>query len=209
MQIEQDKFHRAFLRTVDVGERAILCMCFAALALRLIGQPNSGPYVYIVVFAEGLTVAFVLLRRYTQLVTVSPFDWAVAFLGTLLPLLVASGGEPLAPVNVCGLLMFLGLLTSLGAKLSLRRSFGIAAANRGVKVAGLYRLVRHPMYLGYGLIYVGFLLMNPTWRNLAVYAGAFVCQVLRIFAEERHLQQDPLYRNYMDQVRYRLVPGLF
>ena len=41
-----------------------------------------------------------------------------------------------------------GLLVEDG-KLSLGRSFGLMPANRGVVSTGMYRLVRHPIYLGY------------------------------------------------------------
>ena len=54
-----------------------------------------------------------------------------------------------------------GFVLQLSAKLTLRRSFGVVAANRGVKASGPYRLVRHPMYAGYALTHVGFLLAGP------------------------------------------------
>ena len=42
-----------------------------------------------------------------------------------------------------------GVSFSLGAKAFLRRSFGIVAANRKVQRGGPYRLVRHPLMLGF------------------------------------------------------------
>src|SRR5438093_1166549 len=84
--------------------------------------------------------------------------------------------------------------------------FGLAAANRGVKRAGPYRLLRHPMYAGYALTQIAFLLLNPGLWNLAVYALSWGVQVLRIRAEERVLLEDPAYRAYAGEVRYRLLP---
>jgi protein-S-isoprenylcysteine O-methyltransferase Ste14 len=97
----------------------------------------------------------------------------------------------------------------LYGKVALGRSFGIVAANRGVVVGGPYRLVRHPIYLGYLVTHAGFLLSNWSLRNLAVYAAAYIFQVARIFAEERILLVDGRYREYFQSVRYRLIPGLF
>ena len=60
----------------------------------------------------------------------------------------------------------------LYGKLALGRSFGIVAANRGVVSSGPYRLVRHPIYLGYLVTHAGFLLSNMSARNVLVYAAA-------------------------------------
>jgi protein-S-isoprenylcysteine O-methyltransferase Ste14 len=96
-------------------------------------------------------------------------------------------------VAVCGFLMVVGLCLNTAAKLTLRRSFGVVAANRGVKVSGPYRLIRHPMYAGYALTQIGFLLSGPTLWNFTIYALAFSIQIARIRAEERILNNDPAY----------------
>ncbi|MDB5724736.1 MAG: isoprenylcysteine carboxyl methyltransferase, partial [Novosphingobium sp.] len=45
--------------------------------------------------------------------------------------------------------------------------------------------------------------------NLAIYVIGWTAQILRLLAEERLLGQDPAYREYMAQVRWRLIPGVF
>jgi protein-S-isoprenylcysteine O-methyltransferase Ste14 len=107
------------------------------------------------------------------------------------------------------LIMIAGLLLSISAKVALNRSFGVTAANRGVKREGPYRLLRHPMYAGYALTQVAFLLLNPCAWNLAIYALSWTVQVLRIGAEERLLLEDPAYQAYAGRVRFRLAPGLY
>ena len=59
-----------------------------------------------------------------------------------------------------------GLIVVIGGKVSLGRSFGLMPANRGVVSTGLYRLVRHPIYMGYLITHVGFVAANPTIWNL-------------------------------------------
>lgn len=83
------------------------------------------------------------------------------------------------------------------------------AANRGVVSSGPYRLVRHPIYLGYLVTHAGFLLSNTSVRNVAIYAAAYVFQFARIYAEERILAQDGEYREYLRSVRYRLFPEVY
>jgi protein-S-isoprenylcysteine O-methyltransferase Ste14 len=94
-------------------------------------------------------------------------------------------------------------------KLSLGRSFGLTPANRGIVSSGIYRVVRHPIYLGYLITHLGFVAANPTHWNLAVLALADVALMLRAICEEQTLAQDPEYRAYVDRVRWRVVPGIF
>ena len=105
--------------------------------------------------------------------------------------------------------MLIGIGINIWAKLSLRRSFGVVAANRGVKTRGPYSFIRHPMYFGYVVTQLGFILYNPTGWNLAIYATALALQILRVSAEEAILFQDIKYRTYAGHVRYRLLPGIF
>ena len=162
------------------------------------------------VASEAMVVLFILLRRPTTAISHRLSDWLVGFGGTTAGLCVISAdGPPLMPTPLCGLLMLIGFCVSVGAKLTLRRSFGLVAANRGVIVKGPYRLVRHPMYAGYLMIYVGYLLSGPNAWNLFVYALTTTLQIVRVLAEERVLRRDPLYQQFCAKVRYRLIPLVF
>jgi protein-S-isoprenylcysteine O-methyltransferase Ste14 len=196
---------------LDMLERAIAATFFSFFALRILNAyiiTGIAGYL-LLLFSECLVIGFLLLRRVTSEVSLSPADWCVAVMGTTLPLLVAAGGEPLIPESISGVLMLVGLAINVWAKLSLRRSFGIVAANRGVKTQGPYNFIRHPMYFGYLITQIGFFLSNPTFWNLMIYSAGFVLQLLRILAEERTLSQDPIYKTYAGKVRNRLVPGVF
>ena len=88
-------------------------------------------------------------------------------------------------------------------------SFGLVAANRGVKTSGLYRLVRHPVYAGYVLSDCGYVFENPSLRNVALLAVGTIGQLVRITEEERLLAGDHTYRDYCGRVRYRLIPYVY
>ena len=49
----------------------------------------------------------------------------------------------------------------------------------------------------------------PTLLNLTIYAIGWWAQILRLLAEERLLNEDPAYRDFMTKTRWRLIPGLF
>jgi protein-S-isoprenylcysteine O-methyltransferase Ste14 len=105
--------------------------------------------------------------------------------------------------------MTCGVGLNLAAKISLWRSFGLAPANRGIRVGGPYRLIRHPMYLGYFLTQVGFLLANLSIGNIIKYLITWTVQLLRIREEEKFLLKDENYRELAKRVRFRLVPGIY
>ncbi|NTZ85062.1 DUF1295 domain-containing protein [Burkholderia metallica] len=102
-----------------------------------------------------------------------------------------------------------GIAWQLFAKLSLGRSFGLLPANRGVVSTGAYRFMRHPIYAGYLLSEIGFLLANFSTRNALTIGVWMLLQIGRIGMEERVLSEDADYRAYKTKVRYRLIPGVF
>ena len=89
-------------------------------------------------------------------------------------------------------------------------SLGTAiAANRGLKVNGPYRLVRHPIYFAHFLTLGGFVVANMSALNVGLAAAVLVCQLLRMSAEERVLESSAEYATYRRQVRWRLIPGVY
>lgn len=194
-------------RLADIVERLVLVGLLGLLTYRMVPHLADKPVTVIYVISETLVVILIAFRRPANQLSLRPADWFIGFGGTFLPLVVTpshSGGFPYA-----GVLLLLGFGITLGAQLSLCRSFGVVAANRGVKTAGLYGLVRHPMYVGYFLTYLGFLLTHPTAWNAAVYVTWTACQLHRIHAEERVLSADLAYVAFARRIRYRLLPFVY
>jgi protein-S-isoprenylcysteine O-methyltransferase Ste14 len=199
-------------RALDTVERGGLALLFGAMLWSFLQSwlETGNPATMILIVSEGSALTFALIRRFTSDVSLRPLDWIIALLGTTAPLLARPvGGDALLPLFICVPMMVMGFVVQISAKLTLRRSFGAVPANRGVKIGGPYRVVRHPMYAGYCLTHIGFLLTNPSAWNATIYAFAFALQVSRIFAEERVLSRDPSYRNFVVSVPYRLAPGVF
>lgn len=195
---------------LDRFEQTAALVLFGFLLVRVwphdLSMNNLAPALVLV--SEGIVVFFLLIRRSSANISLRPQDWLAAAVGTAAPLLVVKTVEP-AVLGAGVFLMLLGMMTQLFAKLSLRRSFGIVPANRGIKTAGAYRYARHPMYLGYMISHVGFLLLAPKLWNFSVYLVCWVCLLLRIEFEERLLSTDPGYQAFKREVRYRLLPGIY
>ena len=75
---------------------------------------------------------------------------------------------------------------------------------------GPYGLVRHPMYAGAIPLFLATSLALGSWWALIPAAGLAAVIVSRLRKEEDFLARDlPGYADYMRQVRFRLVPGIW
>ena len=195
---------------LDRFEQVAIVILWLLLAQRVFTSTN--PFAPLIMVAETAVVLFVLIRRPTDKISLKLGDWLLAITATYAPLLIQPADTPaalhlLVPLGVS--LAVVGNVVQIAAKMFLRRSFGIAPANRGIKTDGMYRIVRHPMYAGYLLVHVGILMLMPTMLNLVIYAIGWWAQILRLLAEERLLSEDPAYQALMEQTRWRLIPGVF
>ena len=76
--------------------------------------------------------------------------------------------------------------------------------------SGPYRFVRHPGYVGFILQAIGFTILLGSLWGLIPSIVASVLMGIRTFFEDRTLQIElPGYQEYMNEVRYRLVPGIW
>ncbi len=192
---------------VRLAERIVLIILSGIVVWRLLPVLGLHPQVTLLLASELSAVFFLLIQRKGTWSS-SVYTTTIAFAGTAAALCVLPTGTSIAPDVVTAPLIMVGTAIALAAKLSLRRSFGLVPANRGVKVGGAYRFVRHPMYTGYVLNHIGFLLMFFSVWNIAVYLSCWVLLYLRAIEEERFLLTDPAYCAYKDAVRGRIIPGL-
>jgi protein-S-isoprenylcysteine O-methyltransferase Ste14 len=164
----------------------------------------------LLVISESLGVFLILTRRFSKTVSKHPLDWALSFIAVNAPLLATpAAASTFMPSQVATTVMFAGMIIQISAKIVLWRSYGLVPANRGIKTKGPYHFVRHPMYAGYTLIHIGFLLGFPSLQNFLLYLTTFSIEVARLMREEAVLNKDPSYREYVSRVRYRVIPGIF
>lgn len=201
------------MRYVDLFEKVTLVIIFLFMLDRILKNYYATGAIFNLLYIvdQAVVLAFIIFRRPAKEVSVRGFDWFVGFAGTFLPLLVVPVAHPggLVGHGTATMIMLAGFVIHFAAKLSLRRSMGVVAANRGVRESGTYRLVRHPMYAGYIVGQTGLLLGWPDPWNATVIVLTWTLLVLRIMAEERMLMQDPAYRQLTQNVRYRLIPGVW
>ncbi len=143
---------------------------------------------FLIVAKEFLDASFFLTRRAPVKTSRLPHHWLVGIAGTFLPMLFRPVDRPY-DFAVGQFLQFLGLLLQVAGIASLNRSFGIVAANRGIKTRGLYRAVRHPLYSSYIVGHIGYVINNLSIQNCLVLISATLLQLHRMFIEESFLKQ--------------------
>lgn len=194
---------------VELGARACAIAALATFAVRAWSVLSSriDPFVVLVAIDHTLNVILLVIARPPRDVDRRAHVLAVTVAVTAYTsLLELEGGRPLAPRIVLFAGIALALAFEIAAKLRLGRSFGLVPANRGLVSGGPYRLVRHPMYLGYLLLQLGFVLARATPWNAMLYALLAALVALRIVLEERVLARDPAWAEYAARTRFRLVP---
>ena len=191
--------------------RVMIAGLFLAFAIR-IGQNflETGRLTgLLLLVSEMLVVVLTLSRRTAVCVDRAWIVRAVAAVSMVGPPLVRPTTESgVVPEVYPVMLSVCGLLIVIVGKLSLGRSFGLLPANRGVVCSGIYRFVRHPIYLGYLATHVAFLAANASIWNTVVLVVADSALLGRTVYEERVLLRDPAYASYQRRVRWRILPGV-
>src|SRR5271166_3009363 len=141
--------------------------------------------------------------------------WLASFV--VPPLDVRFGWTPRLPLwsEVCGGILLLG-----GSFPFFRAFTDNTFASQLVRIqtergqhvinTGVYGFVRHPMYLGATLVFIGGALLLGSVYGLLAALAIVGMLVVRIFVEEKLLASDlEGYKEYLQKVRYRLVPHVW
>jgi protein-S-isoprenylcysteine O-methyltransferase Ste14 len=197
----------------DLLARAAIGALFTLLSLNILSDfTRTGRVTGLMLLAsESLVVVLTIVRRRARLVDGSMAAVVVTTLSLAGPPMLRVNGHDstFVPDALTAALSAVGLAIVVVAKIALGRSFGIVPANRGVVVRGPYMFVRHPIYTGYLITHVGFLIANPAPWNLAVILVADTALIVRAMMEERVLIADVQYQSYCQRVGWHLMPGVF
>ena len=200
---------RAF---ADLLARAIIIVLFSTMAVRFAADfIQTGRITGLFLLAsEALVVVLTMVRRSAATIDRSIKARVLTGISIMGPPVLIPGAAPaLAPEMTTVALSIAGLSVVIAGKITLGRSFALLPANRGIVSKGVYGLVRHPIYLGYLVTHVAFLVASPSLFNLGALLVADAALLARAVCEEKTLALDPEYRAYQQRVRWRVAPYLF
>lgn len=184
---------------------ALLFSIFIILYLRDIITYHKLSSVFMLAQVSA-SVTFFLLRAYPKKTSTLTKDWILALLGTWLPVMILPTGLPTEDHYFLLSTQILGVTISTLGLLSLNKSLGIVPSLREIKTYGLYRFIRHPIYLGYFFSLTSITLQNLNAWNVFFLVCALSADIFRIKAEETFLSQDEAYLSYSQKVKWRLIP---
>lgn len=197
---------RMAMRILGSATLASMWLAFSYAHLRAWQARDDWSYL-LFALSETLVAMLFVMRAQPVAVSGHVLDWIIAIASTAAPLLFVPADDAALPS--ARLLIVLAITVQIGGLLSLNRSFGLVAARRKIKTGGLYRVVRHPLYASYLLMYTGYVLSNTSAQNIAICLLAAALLMLRAWREERFLSQDSEYVLYMRRVKYRVLPMVF
>lgn len=162
-------------------------------------------------FATGTLIAFVtmVLRRPPKRITPNPLYWLLTFVATywaVLTLGIIQKGGPVVPRFVSDAVAICSLVVLVWARLSLGRNIGFVPAQREIVTTGAYRYMRHPIYTGLFLGYLGVALRAFSPRNVLILGLGVLWFLIKSIVEENFLRADPLYAAYLQRLRARWIP---
>ncbi len=144
---------------------AVIMLGFAAIA----GWRwfDSGLIFYALVFFRDVAaVWFLLTRNATSTRRQFGVTDILAYTSCAMPLLYFAVANTTANILlISNILAIAGFTLSTLALFELGNSFGVSPANRGTVRTGVYKLFRHPMYVGYVVAEFGMVLLNP-WNGI-------------------------------------------
>ena len=127
----------------------------------------------------------------------------------MMPTFAPRTNDGIVSLVLSELLLTVGMGITVVALLSLGRCFGVLPRARGLVRHGLYRHLRHPMYLGEFIAFAGVLVPVLSPATAAAFLLCVGLQLYRAAVEERTLSAVfPEYHQYKLSTR-RLIPGIY
>ena len=209
---------------VDIGRLVLVPVFALLLTANLLAVPHAvrsrhGVAMLVALAVSALTVAFYLLVLWAYLrrgpatsTARSSVTRAVAVIATglpvVLPVLVGLGTS-LVLNCLAGVLMLVGLALSVLSLRALNRNLSVIPQVRDLAVAGPYRWVRHPLYVGELVTVLGITMRAPRPAPMVLWLVLVGLQAYRASAEERLLAATlPAYAGYRASTA-RFVPRLY
>lgn len=152
-----------------------------------------------------------LLRERPVAVSMNLFHWVIALLTSFSGFFfiresVVSNSMIILASEV---LLSSSILLGLSSAVILGRSYDFLPALRQVKTEFVFKMVRHPMYLSSIIIKLGYVLKHPSIYNVLLFAFIAILYDKRAKHEEKVMSHSDLYKDYLQEVRYRFVPGIY
>ena len=232
-RVSENTFMKLIVRSISWA--VIVFLCFSALLFVSAGTIGwVDGWVYLITFFFCICFNFVILIKYNPEVIEERSRLPKNTKRWDLILMTAGSIFIIAPLVVSGLdyryswsnlnsrlWMYIGIFMLIAGDfiilwaMAVNRWFSKVVAiqtERGHKVitTGPYQYVRHPGYVGWGLMWLGTpLILDSLWAFLPTAITIIIILVRTIWEDDTLKAELPGYTEYASNVKYRLIPGIW
>jgi protein-S-isoprenylcysteine O-methyltransferase Ste14 len=187
---------------------AILFGLFLVQNIKIAFHSDFKLSIILLVSFNALIVYLLLTRHKPKDVSFELQDIVATFLGTFAMMLSrgVADSPDILPLQIVGLI---GFSVSIVGLATLKKSFGLLPADRGVVSHGIYKYIRHPIYSGYLVHYTCFLAQNYSINNAVLFVIFVFFECYRLVREEKLLKKNPEYLAYMQTTKWRIFPKIW
>lgn len=158
----------------------------------------------------NFVMGIMLIRNNKSILVSSPLHRPYWLLMIVCNIVVVKLIDELHPlVDIASVVFMIGTIILLFTLCSLRGSFAVVPMVSPIKTKFLYRVVRHPMYLGESLMLLACVIASKTPISFIVYVAYLATMILRIKEEEKLLSLNTEYESYCLKVTWRLLPNIW
>lgn len=169
---------------------------------------NYKPSIILFMIFNAVLVYLFLTRRSPKRISFHPQDLIATFIGTFSTTMVVGVAD--TPDHIAlQIIGMMGFTFSMFGILTLRKSFGMLPADRGIVKGGVYKIVRHPIYAGYLVNYSCFLAQNYNTHNAIIFLLFVFFECYRLVREEKLLKENPEYLEYTKTTPWRICPKIW
>ena len=162
----------------------------------------------IIVF--NFVMGLMLIRNTNSIMAFSPLHRPYWLLMIVCNIVVVKLIDELHPlVDIASVVFIIGAIILLLSLCSLRGSFAVIPMISPIKTKFLYRVVRHPMYLGESLMLLACVIAGKTPISFIALTAYLTTMILRIKEEENLLLLNTEYKSYCLKVTWRLLPYIW
>ena len=226
-------FFKLILRSIVWG--VITLLCIGALLFVSAGTLDwANGWIYIFTFFFSICINFVILIKYNPEVieershlpkTTKKWDLVLMTGGTVFiiaPFIVAGLDVRYSWSTlyskwwiISGIIMFIAGDFYILWAMAVNRWFSKVVAvqtERGHQVitTGPYQYMRHPGYVGWGLMWIGTpLILDSLWAFVPTVITIIIIVIRTSWEDDTLLKELPGYTDYASRVKYRLIPGIW
>ena len=157
----------------------------------------------------NLMMGILLIFRRTAGFEMAPFSKPYWLGMVVCNIIVFKYSNDLPIISISSFFLLIGASWTVISLCTLGKQFALFPTNPKIVTKGVYRIIRHPIYLGESIIVIACFLSNVRWLNTIALIVFAVFLYMRINLEEQVMEKGYEYDEYQKKVKWKLLPYIW